>query len=562
MIYRTPVLVAVLCLSLFLLVGCAGKEPAPAQSSLIAGLDTYSKPITTTSPVAQQWFDQGLLFLYGFNHDEATRSFRQAAALDPKAAMPWWGVAYAAGMNINDQQMTEERWQIGHEAAQKAVSLLDDESDLERALVNAVAQRYTWPAPAEQRPYDEAYAAAMQDVYEQFGNDADVAALYAESLMDLQPWAYWNVAGEPEGRTTEFIAAMESVLESQPDHPGAAHFYIHAMEAGPSPEKAVPYAEALEGRVPGAGHLVHMPSHIYARVGRYGDAVDVNVRAVAADRAYFAKAGKQGMYYIYYAHNQHFLTYASMMEARYEPAMKAARELEAEMPAEVLQELNWLIEGIMPSNYHVMIRFGRWDDILAEPLPAEDRLVTRAVHYYARGIALSVLDRTDEARLEITKFETAAAAIPAEWWVFNNRIDDVLPIATAMLEGETAYREGRLDDAWAALRRGIEAEDKLVYDEPPAWMLPVRHSMGALMMEAGEFAAAEELYLEDQVRHPGNGWSLLGLSQALAAQDRNLEGAQFAAAAAQAWARVDERPSSSCLCAPRGEQNQASKPKK
>ncbi len=542
--------VAALGLCLIFFSGCSRDVPESTGSSLFAGIDTYSKPITTSSAEAQQWFDQGLLFLYGFNHDEATRSFKEAAARDPKAAMPWWGVSYAAGMNINDPEMTEERWRIGHEAAQKALALLDDESDLERALVEAVAQRYTWPAPQEQRPYDEAYAAAMEKVYQRFGDDPEVGSLYAESLMDLQPWAYWTVDLEPDGRTTEFLAAIEGVLQNYPDHPGAAHFYIHAMEAGPAPEKALPYAEKLEARVPGAGHLVHMPSHIYARVGRYGDAADVNVRAVQADRTYFATAPPPGMYYIYYAHNQHFLAYASMMEANYEPAMKAARELEADMPAEVLQELNWLIEGIMPTNYHVMIRFGKWDDILAEPLPPEDRLVTRAVHYYARGIALSVLDRTDEARQEIVKFEAAAAAVPEEWWVFNNRMHDVLPIAMAMLEGETAYREGRLDEAWAALRRGIEAEDKLIYDEPPAWMLPVRHSMGALLMEAGEYAEAEKLYREDQIRHPGNGWSLLGLSQTLAAQDRKLEGAQFAAAAQQAWARVEEQPSSSCLCAP------------
>jgi tetratricopeptide (TPR) repeat protein len=552
MIYRSVALVAMLSIGLILLTGCNGKETESTETSLISGMDTYSKPITTDSPEAQQWFDQGLLCLYGFNHDEATRSFKKAAAIDPRAAMPWWGVAYAAGMNINDGQMTEERWQIGHTAAQKALSLLDDESDLERALVEAVAQRYTWPAPEEQRPFDEAYAAAMQDVYERFADDPDVGSLFAESLMDLQPWAYWTVELEPDGRTTEFIEVIEGVLARYPDHPGASHFYIHAMEAGPAPEKAVPYAEKLETRVPGAGHLVHMPSHIYARVGRYGDAADINVRAVQADREYFANAGEQGMYYIYYAHNLHFLAYASMMEARYEPAMKAARELEAEMPPEVLQELNWLIEGIMPTNYHVMIRFGRWEDILAEPLPPEDRLVTRAVHYYARGIALSVLDRTDEARLEIARFETAAAAVPEDWWVFNNRMHDVLPIAMAMLEGETAYREGRLEEAWAALRRGIQAEDKLIYDEPPAWMLPVRHSMGALMLEAGELAEAEKLYREDQVRHPGNGWSLLGLSQVLKAQGRAEEGAQYASASKQAWARVGERPSSSCFCAPRG----------
>ncbi len=530
--------------------GCYDDKPTTAEAKLFEGIDTYGKQITTDSDEAQKLFNQGLVFLYGFNHDEATRSFEAAAAQDPKAAMPWWGVAYAAGMNINDPELTEERWQIGHEAAQKAVALLDDESPLERALVGAVAQRYTWPAPAEQRPYDEAYAAAMKEVYGKFSDDPDVACLYAESLMDLQPWDYWTVDLEPKGRNTEFITAIEGVLARHPDHPGAAHFYIHAMEAGPSPEKAVPYAEKLEARVPGAGHLVHMPSHIYARVGRYGDAADANVRAVQADRDYFANAGEQGMYFIYYAHNQHFLAYASMMEARYEPAMKAARELEADMPEEVLNELNWLIEGLMPTNYHVMIRFGKWEDILAEPLPPEHRLVTRAVHYYARGIALSVLDRTDEARQEIANFESAVAKVPEDWWIFNNRMHDVLPIALAMLEGETAYREGRLEEAWAALRRGIEAEDKLIYDEPPAWMLPVRHSMGALLMEAGEFKEAEKIYREDQVRHPGNGWTLLGLRQALEAQGRADEGTQYASALQTAWKRVDDRPTSSCACAP------------
>jgi tetratricopeptide (TPR) repeat protein len=539
-----------LCLGLAILAGCGGPPPAATEHHLFAGLDTYTRPITTESAAAQQWFDQGLVLLYGFNHDEATRSFQVAADLDPQAAMPWWGVAYAQGMNINDHVVTEARWQAGHEAAQIALSLLDDESPVERALVEAVAERYTWPAPADQRPYDEAYAAAMGRVFAQFGPDPDVGALYAESLMDLQPWAYWTVELEPKGQTETFIAALEGVLEAHPDHPGAAHFYIHAMEAGPAPEKAVPCAEVLENRAPGAGHLVHMSSHIYARVGRYADAADVNVRAVKADQEYLAQAPAPGIYLIYYAHNQHFLAYASMMEARYEPALKAARELERDMPDEVLRAFGSLIEGIMPTNYHVMIRFGKWDDILAEPLPAEHRLVTRAVHHYARGIALSVLDRTAEARLEVAKFEEAAAAVPDDWWVFNNRMHDVLPIATAMLEGELAFREGRLEEAWSALRRGIEAEDRLVYDEPPGWMLPVRHSMGALLMASGEYAAAETLYREDQERHPGNGWSLKGLTLALAAQGRDQESAQYAAALAKAWPRAEKVPTSSCFCAP------------
>ncbi|MBU2501880.1 tetratricopeptide repeat protein, partial [bacterium] len=314
--------------------------------------------------------------------------------------------------------------------------------------------------------------------------------------------------------------------------------------------KAVPYAERLENRVPGAGHLVHMPSHIYARVGRYADAADANVRAVAADRTYFTDAASPTIYMIYYAHNLHFLAYASMMEARFEPAMKAARDLENDVPEQVLRDFAGLIEGIMPTTYHVLIRFGKWQEILNQPEPPEWRLVTRAVHHYARGIALSVLGRTDEARAEAAKFESAAALVPEDWWVFNNRVHDVLPIARAMLEGETAYREGRLDEAWAALRKGIEAEDRLIYDEPPAWMLPVRHSMGALLLEAGEYAAAEQLYREDQERHPGNGWSLLGLKQALAAQGNNREAETFATTMQSAWSRTEQRPPSSCFCAP------------
>jgi tetratricopeptide (TPR) repeat protein len=392
----------------------------------------------------------------------------------------------------------------------------------------------------------------MKDVYQQFGDDPDVAILYVESLMDLQPWDYWTPELEPKGNTAMFVAAIEKVLAGQPDHPGATHFYIHAMEAGPSPEKAVPYAEKLEDRAPGAGHLVHMPSHIYARVGRYGDAADMNEKAVAVDRAYFAEAAQPGIYLIYYAHNLHFLAYASMMEARFEPALKAARELERDVPEPVLRAFGFLVEGIMPTNYHVLIRFGKWEDILNEAEPPEWRLVTRAVHFYARGIALSVLGRTDESRVEAAKFEEAFALVPEDWWVFNNKVHTVLPIARAMLEGETAYREGRLEDAWAALDRGIEAEDKLIYDEPPAWMLPVRHSKGALMLEAGLAAEAEKLYREDQEIHPGNGWSLLGLQQALEAQGKTAEAEPYREALETAWKRSAERPPSSCFCAPGG----------
>ena len=525
-------------------------EPGSTGSRLFEGVDRYDFPITTDSEAAQAWFNQGLLFAYGFNHAEAIRSFKEAAAHDPKAAMPWWGIAYANGMHINLVDVTEQQWQASHEALREARRRLDNETELEHALINAVAARCPWPAPDDQTPLYEAYADAMGEVYAQFPDQPDVGVLYVESLMNLQPWAYWDEDGEPLGRTTEFIDVLEHVLDRMPDHPQACHLYIHAVEAGPDPSLAVPYAELLEHRVPGAGHLVHMPSHIYARVGRYADAVESNVRAVEADDVYFTQGTDPGFYFGYHAHNIHFLAFAAMMEGRYEPAMDAARRLEVCMPEAMLDEFAFVIEGVMPTTYHVMIRFGKWEDVLREPLPPEKRPVIRAVHYYARGIAYAAMGRTSEARAEIVNFEAQVEHVPEDWWVFNNKMHDVLPIAHAMLEGELAFREGRLDDAWAALRRGIEAEDKLIYDEPPGWMVPVRHAMGALLMSAGEYAQAEQLYREDQVNHPGNGWSLLGLQQSLEKQGRTREAQALSARIDRAWTNVEERPTSSCLCEP------------
>jgi tetratricopeptide (TPR) repeat protein len=347
------------------------------------------------------------------------------------------------------------------------------------------------------------------------------------------------------------VSVLESVLSEQPDHPGAAHFYIHAVEASQDPDRAVAAAEMLLERVPGAGHLVHMPSHIYVRVGRYADSADANVQAIAADRAYLEVAPEPTLYWAYYAHNLHFLAYSAMMEGRYETAITAARELERDMPEPFLREAAWLIEGIMPTTFHVMIRFGRWEEILLEPEPPEFRLVSRAVRRYARGIAMSALGRTAEAREEIKAFDAAMAEVPQEWWIFNNRVHQVLPIARAMLAGELAFREGRLDEAFATLREGVAAEDALVYDEPPGWMLPVRHALGALLMSAGRYAEAEEVYREDQLRNRGNGWSLLGLKQALEAQGRTAEAEPFAAQLATAWKRKDVKPTSSCYCEPR-----------
>ncbi len=524
--------------------------PGATGSALVPTLATYDFPITTNSPEAQAWFNQGLVSLYGFNHGEAIRSFTEAAALDPQAAMPWWGIAYANGMHLNIPVMSEDQWRDSYNAAQRALSELDEETDLEKAMVRAIAARTAWPVPAEQRPYDEAFAEEMEQVYAEFSDNPDVAVQYAESLMNLQPWDYWTPEKEPKGATTVFVAAIEGALADYPDHPQAAHLYIHAMEAGPNPEKAEAAADILRTRVPGAGHLVHMPSHIYARVGRYADAAIVNEEALVSDEAFFDQGTNPGSYFIYHAHNVHFLCFASMMEGNYDTAIAAARRLEGSVPPPVLDQLAFLIEGIMPSTLHTMIRFGKWEDVLAEEQPGANRPLALAISHYARGIAHSALGQTEEAKADLALFEAQVKEVPEDWWIFSNKAHDVIPIARHMLRGEIAYREGRLDDAWAELSAGIAMEDQLVYDEPPGWMIPVRHSLGALLMEAEEYEWAERLYREDQLNHPGNGWSLLGLQQSLEAQGEHAEAARFAAKLDEAWKRVANRPTSSCLCAP------------
>lgn len=538
------------------LAGCQSVEPITLQpgaseARIYPGIDGYGRAITTSSAEAQRYFDQGIQLVYAFNHDEAVRSFREAAAHDPDAPMPWWGIAYANGMNINDPALNEERWRISWEAAQQAKLRIDNASPVEQALIEAVVRRCAWPPPKNQRPYDEAYARAMQRAYTRFPDDADVATFYAESLMNLQPWNYWTPDGEPKGRILDAVAALERALEVDPEHPGANHFYIHAVEASSDPDRALVSADRLTDAMPGAGHLVHMPSHIYVRTGRYRQAAESNQDAIAADRAYFAIAPEPRIYAMYYGHNLHFLSYASMMECNYGTAIRAAQDLAAETPEQFLKDYAFLVEGIMPSTYHVMIRFGKWDEILEQPRPEAEHLrISRVIHHYARGIALSALGRTDEARREVEAFESAAAEVPPDWLVMNNKASDVIPIARDMLWGELLFREGWREEAFAHLRNAVAREDALVYDEPPAWMLPVRHALGALLMSDGRYEEAEAVYRRDLQKNRGNGWALLGLQKSLEAQGRTREAQELTTKIDVAWARADTQPTSSCMCEP------------
>lgn len=520
------------------------------DAHLYAGLEAYQRPISTKNPTAQQWFNQGIQLLYGFNHDEAVRSFEKAAELDPSCAMAWWGASYARGIHINNPKMGEEQSHLAYAAAQKAVAALDDEQPVERALVQAVATRYAWPAPADRQPLDQAYADAMEKVWHRFPDDADVGALYAESLMDLQPWDLWTGKGEPKGRALEIVAVLEKTLALAPRHPGANHFYIHAIEASPWPERGVASADRLTRMVPGSGHLVHMPSHIFIRVGRYREAVECNQRAIAADEKYFAQAPPPDFYSLYFMHNMHFLAYAAMMEGRYQMALDAARRIEKNIPHEFLRDYVTLADGFMPTALHVLIRFGKWPEILTEPEPDEWRWLSRAERHFARSVALSNLNRLDEAQDEIAQLDRVTALFTEEWKMGNNLASDVMTLARGMAEGELAYRRGDSDRAFALLREAVRREDNLVYDEPPGWMQPVRHALGALLLADQHGAQAEKVYRADLARHPNNAWSLLGLQQALRQQGKSQKVQDLQAQVDAAWAQADVRPIASCYCHP------------
>lgn len=526
------------------------REAHAQPANLYRGFSGYSRKITTESDLAQRWFDQGIQLLYGYNHDEAIRSFEMAAKVDPSCAMGWWGSAYARGLHINNPQMTEEQSQLAYEAAQKAIAALDAESPVEQALVRAVASRYAWPAPEDRLSLDQAYAEAMEKTWHEFPDDPDVGALYAESLMNLQPWDMWTADAVPKGRVHEILAVLERTMAKSPNHPGANHFYIHAIEASPWPQKGEQAARRLKALVPGAGHLVHMPSHIFIRTGQYAEALEANQRAIQADEAYFESAPAPDFYSVYFLHNVHFLAYAAMMEGRYKTAIDAARKIERQVPPDFLREYVTIADGFMPTALHVLLRFGKWQQILAEPEPEAWRLFSRAERHFARSVALSALHKPDEARRELELMDAVTEQITDEWSMGNNPARDVLAVARTMAAGELLYREGKTDQAFELLRQAVELELELHYDEPPGWMQPVRHALGALLLADGRHAEAEEVYRADLERHPNNAWSLLGLQQSLGLQGNSQAAEALDESVQQAWARADVKPIASCYCHP------------
>ncbi len=520
---------------------------------LVQGLGPHTRKITTHSPQAQKYFDQGLNFLFGFRHGSSIRSFQEAARLDPACAMAHWGVALASGPHINDASvpppMAEQAWA----ALKLAQQLAPKTTPVERALIEALGKRYANPQPVDRAPLDRAYADAMREVWKEFPQDSDVGVLFAEAMMDLRPWDQWTLEGQEQPGTAEIIATLDAVLKLEVNHPFANHLYIHAVEASPHPERAMAAADRLRDLQPAIAHNVHMPSHIDIRVGRWHDAIRANERAVAAaGRARTDSGPPRGVLVFYNAHDRQMLTWAAVMTGQRELALRHARTMVAEMPAADLQEFAGYAEGMLATPLEVLVRFGRWDDVLAEPDFAEDwKPLARAMRLGARGIAYAAKGETQKARAEMALYLEAAKKVPADHMMTANTAEAIFGVLTPMLEGEILIREGKLDAGLAQLRVAIKAEDALKYDEPPGWIIPVRHALGAALMQRGRFAEAEEVYREDLRRLPNNGWSLYGLARSLRLQKKNdAEAAKFEAKFKEVWAKADLELTSSCLCQP------------
>lgn len=536
-------------IALLCLVGCQSKTgPTKIDVPLYFDVGVVHREITTSSPEAQQWFDRGLGLAYGFNHEEAIACFERAAEADPDCAMCYWGKAYALGPNYNDVEMPPEKSQAAYDAAQQAVARIDGATDAEKALIEALQARYAWPAPEDRRPLEEAYAEAMRKVFAAYPEDGDVAALTGEAIMMLRPWKLWTPEGEPAPETPEIREVLEAGLKVAPKHPGLAHFYIHTMEAGPEADRAIPVARALEGLTPGLGHLIHMPSHIYVWTGHYDDVVRVNKQAVEVDRAYVDYAGRDNFYTLYRLHNLHFVAYGAMWAGNRETAMRYAREVPAEIPPELLTEFVDFLDVFVGTPYHVMIRFGLWDEILAEPEPAEELYATRAIRLYARGIALAAQGKVEEALKEQQAFLAAKAAVPETRLLFNNPVKEILDVATEVLAGEIEYRKENHDVAFEHLRRAVELDEQLNYDEPWGWMEPARHALGALLTEQKRYEEAIEVYQANLARYPENGWALHGLAEGLQRTGRTEEAAKVRARFDAAWEGADTIIPGSCFC--------------
>ena len=530
-------LVGVTLLAAFTAPGTSLKPVRPAP--LFEDLGTHHHPISTDVMLAQRYFDQGLILAYGFNHAEALRSFQAAAKLDPKCTMCWWGQALVLGPNIN-KPMDAADVLTAYAAVQKALELSPNASASEQAYIEALAHRYAAESVADRNALDAAYAEAMRHVVELDADDLDARTLFAEALMDLMPWNYWTKDLQPKPATTEVITTLEAVLAEDPEHIGAIHFYIHVVEASATPERAEPYADRLRNLVPGAGHLVHMPSHIYIRVGRYHDASIANELAAAADESYIAQCNAQGFYpALYYPHNIHFLWFSSAMEGRSAVSIDAARRLANNVPAEMIAELPFL-EYFLPMPLFGLVQFGRWDEILAEPVPPRERLYWTAMWRYARGLAHLAQGNADAAQAEAGALTAIAGRADLDALEIPLLLGkSLIHLAENILNAELAGNEHRHAEQINSLRAAVEQQDALPYMEPPYWYYPVRQSLGAALLNADDAVAAEAVYRKDLEINRENGRSLYGLMQSLQAQNRSADANEAERRFEAAWSQAD-----------------------
>jgi tetratricopeptide (TPR) repeat protein len=513
---------AVMCLGVTAQDHAHNAQPHPVR--LVTGLGDLHHPVSTDNPEAQQFFDQGLRFIYAFNHAEAARSFQQAAELDAKLAMAYWGVAEAVGPNYNDPA-DPERYKRAHDAVQKAVDLSAGASQSERAYIQAMAKRFPGDPNSDREKAAEDYHDAMRQVSAEFPDDLDAATLFAESGMNLHPWGLWHQDGTPEAGTEEIVATLESVMKRDPNHLGAIHYYIHAVEASNNPERALAGANKLAALAPGAGHIVHMPAHIYIRTGDYEAAVKTNEQAAEVDRAYLKTTGEQGIYPImYYSHNLHFVAMCGAMNGRYVEARKNADLLAANV-APHLKEMPPL-EGFMTIPMAVEVRFHHWNKILNMPVPDPAMKVTTVFWHFSRGLALAGTGKVSDAEAEYKIVSDAQAATPADE-IFNapinNKTKDILEIAKDVLGAKIAMAKKDTNGAIAQLREAVAIQDTLKYGEPPDWFFPVRESLGGALLVSGDATGAEKIFREDLDRNPRNPRSLWGLRQALLLQKRDYD---------------------------------------
>ncbi|MEM7444805.1 MAG: hypothetical protein AAF414_15895 [Pseudomonadota bacterium] len=535
-------------------------------------LGTYTRTVTTSSAEAQRWFDFGLVWTYGYNHEEAIVCFEKALQHDPACAMAHWGVAYAIGPNYNKPWETFEPEEKPEalDQAQRALKAANDHSGgatpIEQALIEALGQRYPDDADIESfDPWNDAYADAMRQVHRAHPNDLDVCALFAEAIMNRTPWQLWDLpTGKPaEGANTlEAIEVLETAfarLDGAWDHPGLLHMYIHLMEMSPHPERALRQGDRLSTLVPEAGHLLHMGTHIDVLCGDYQNVVARNSNAIVADRKYLAHAGSENFYSAYRCHNYHFKIYGALFLGQPAAAFEAADELIETLPENTLRPFADWFEAFIPMKQHVFVRFGMWDEIIAQPLPADAELysVTTAMMRYARAVAYANLGDIAAAEAERDAFFAARDAVPESRMLFNNTCHDILKVAEQMLLGELEYRKGNLEAAFDHLRRSVEIDDNLPYDEPWGWMQPTRHALGALLLEQNRVDEAEAVYRADlgldatlsrACQHPNNVWSLHGLHECLERRGERAEIQHIKLRLDQALARAEVPIRASCFC--------------